>query len=313
MARNIIDLRKRGSTSRPVRPRPLPPQSERKEKRSSPLRARRRRARVVAAVAALTVVAALAYGIHWLSYIPQFNVSRVIVSGAERVPSELVRAYVDSRLHDGSYRYLSSANIALYSRESIEKGIVAFFPMVREAHISRDSPIAQAVSVLVVERRPFAQWCLPEEVPTEASSPVQDCYEMDDGGFIFAAIASTTHGTFETPYVFSGDIVSNPIGKTFIPGHLPGILALLRIIGQRADFTPLAVGIEGEQDFSVHFSEGFTLKASFGQDADTLARNLALILSSEALAGKESELEYVDLRFGNRVYYKLKGEEQVQQ
>lgn len=311
MARNIIDLRKRGSAPRAVRPRPLPPQPERKEKRSSPLRIRRRRARVIAGVAMLTLIAALAYGIHWLSYLPQFNVSRVVVIGAERVPPELVRAYVDSRLHDGSYRYVSSANIALYPRESIENGIVAFFPRVRLALVSRDSLATQAITVTLSERQPFAQWCRPEIAPTESGSVERDCYEMDDGGFIFAEAASTTVGRFETPYVFSGDVSLDPIGKTFVPGHLPGILALLRIIGQRADFTPVAVSIDGEQDFSVHFSEGFILKASFGQDADTLARNLTLILASEALAGKESQLEYVDLRFGNRVYYKMKGEEQT--
>ena len=37
-------------------------------------------------------------------------------------------------------------------------------------------------------------------------------------------------------------------------------------------------------------------------------KNLQLVLSSGPLKGKDSELEYVDLRFNNRVYYKLKGE-----
>jgi hypothetical protein len=39
---------------------------------------------------------------------------------------------------------------------------------------------------------------------------------------------------------------------------------------------------------------------------------LQLVLSSDALTGKESELQYVDLRFGDRVYYKLQGVVQMQ-
>ena len=39
-----------------------------------------------------------------------------------------------------------------------------------------------------------------------------------------------------------------------------------------------------------------------------MVRNLQLVLSSNPLNGKASDLQYIDLRFGNRVYYKLKGE-----
>jgi hypothetical protein len=38
---------------------------------------------------------------------------------------------------------------------------------------------------------------------------------------------------------------------------------------------------------------------------------LELVLSSDALQGKEGQLEYIDLRFGDRVYYKLRGQEEV--
>jgi hypothetical protein len=60
----------------------------------------------------------------------------------------------------------------------------------------------------------------------------------------------------------------------------------------------------------VHFTDGFDLKVSFGADPATLVRNLRLVLASEALEGKEADIEYVDLRFGDRVFYKLKGKDQ---
>mgnify|MGYP001565319663 CR=1 FL=1 len=39
---------------------------------------------------------------------------------------------------------------------------------------------------------------------------------------------------------------------------------------------------------------------------EDVVRNLELILSSDALQAKLDSLDYVDLRFGNRVYYQLK-------
>ena len=139
---------------------------------------------------------------------------------------------------------------------------------------------------------------------------------MDATGFVFAsADASTTPSSiFAEPYTFSGALPAQagldgePVGQVFIPGHLPGLLALLTVLQQQDGLTPLMVSVVSGQDFSVDFQEGFSLKASFGADAGTLARNLKLVLGSDALSGKESQIEYIDLRFGNKAYFKLKGE-----
>jgi hypothetical protein len=100
---------------------------------------------------------------------------------------------------------------------------------------------------------------------------------------------------------------TSPIGHVYASAHFPGILALLRYLGQ-AGITAQGATIIDDRDFTVLLAEGFYLKASFGEDASALAGNLKLVLSSDALKGKESKLEYVDLRFGNRIYYKLQGQ-----
>ena len=53
---------------------------------------------------------------------------------------------------------------------------------------------------------------------------------------------------------------------------------------------------------------GFEIRASLKGDPGKLIRDLELVLTSDELRGKESRLEYIDLRFGNRVYYKVEGE-----
>ncbi len=61
----------------------------------------------------------------------------------------------------------------------------------------------------------------------------------------------------------------------------------------------------------MRLGEGFLLKVSYGADAGTLVKNLQLVLQSDVLQGKRDKIEYIDLRFGNRVYYKLKGQPEV--
>ena len=290
-----------------------------REKRPVPLRTRRRRLRIIASLISLATLSVVVYGVHVVSYLPQFNVNRVIVVGTERVSPELVRAFVESQLYDGSYRFISRNSILLYPRADIERAIVDFFPGVSTAHISGDTLVAQDITVGVVERQLFAEWCLPPARAGEAQADAgqTDCYGMDESGFVFMSASSTSMETLKTSYRFSGglpeahEVTKSPVGETFIPGHMPGLLALLRILEQQGDFKPTGATVLSDQDFLVNFAEGFSLKASFGEDANTLSRNIQLVTSSDALKGKEAQLEYIDLRFGNRVYYKLKGQEQT--
>ena len=75
-----------------------------------------------------------------------------------------------------------------------------------------------------------------------------------------------------------------------------------------AGFMSTSAHVESSQDFWVYLERGYYLKASFGEDPSQLVRNLNLVLSSSALTGKQDQIEYIDLRFGDRVYYKLVGQ-----
>jgi hypothetical protein len=96
----------------------------------------------------------------------------------------------------------------------------------------------------------------------------------------------------------------------FIPAHLPGLVALLTQFGQ-SGLTPLGATVQNDTDFSIPLASGYYLKASFGEDAGSLIKNLNLLLVSDALQGKTGQLEYVDLRFGDHLYYKVLSEAQA--
>ena len=267
------------------------------------------------------------YGLGLASYLPQFSIQTIDVRGTKELRSDLVRAHVESVLHNGAYSLFSRTNIFLYPRAQLQEEVKGYFRRIENVHIARESFLATALIVAVEEREAFARWCLPAEVPAQAggsfgldSAEEQSelCYLIDRGGLIFAPVGTTSAG-LATAHVFRGGFspsissgqvaTSGLLGQTYLPGRFAGIVALLERLGQTG-FTPRSVFTEGEQDFSVALAEGFELRATFGADVSRLVRNLELVLSSESLRDKESQLEYVDLRFGNRVYYKLKGEEQ---
>lgn len=319
--RNVLDLhaRKRQLAERRSAQlkRPARTASSTLEERQRGSRTRRRKLRALAGVLFLVFLAGAAYGVGEASYLQRFAIGAVTVDGAESIPARLVAAYVDTALYDGSRPYISRTTLFTYKPDQLAAGVVAFFPRVREARVERSSIMGNGITVVIKERTPFARWCKARraESPAQATSTeqifaeTQECYLMDDGGFVFAAVEHAGTATPETPYIFAGglDLTRPVIGQRYAPAHLPGMLALIRSLGQ-AGFAPRGASQRGSDDFAVELEGGFTVLASFGQSVADLTHNLDLVLSSQQLRDRRAELEYVDMRFGDRVYYRFWGE-----
>src|SRR3989344_3057880 len=185
----VIDLRGGRSPKRPPRGQvPLfSPRTPEVPRRPMPLRAKRRRVRAAFVLGVLLLVAAIGYGVSWVSYLPQFNISSVRVVGARGMSEELISRTIDIVLDDGAYRVLSRRNVLLYPRKEIEQKIVDSFPPVKSAHISRDSLFATDMLITIEEREPFARWC--------TGMYQGECHLMDAGGYIYAPMGWAGAGT----------------------------------------------------------------------------------------------------------------------
>ena len=271
--------------------------------RSSPLRTRRRRTRALIVLGVLLLIGSIGYGVSFVSYLPQFSITTLTVEGSKELPSGLVKTYLESKLFDGFHSFLSRRNMFLYPRAELEKDVMKYFPRVQSAKISRKAFFGQEVTVTIEEREAFAKWCLPAQAGQD-----NDCYLLDASGFIFASDVNPS-APVATPYVFTGAMgdPGSPIGERFLTDTFSEVAALLKQL-EETHFSPLKISVDSARDFSISLAQGFDLRASFGEALEDTVRNLELVLSSETLRGKENDLEYVDLRFGNRVYYKLKGE-----
>ena len=281
-------------------PLPLPERG----KRVSPVRARRRKLRVIGFAACVVLIAGITAAVSYASYLPQYSVESINILGAQAVPSQEISDYVHSIIYNGSHHFLSRGNIFIYPKDVIEKDIVADFPRIASVQVSRSALLATAITVTVNERQTFALWC-------DAN---QNCYDMDQNGFIFAgpvADASSSQYDFFGGIATSSNTQASPIGETFASGHVAGLAAFLELLGQTG-FAPSGATVLSDEDFTVPLAQGFYIEASFGEDPAQLVQNLQLILGSDELRDQWSNLEYIDLRFGDRVYYKLKGEDQAE-
>jgi len=299
MRSQVVDLRRRSSSSSP-QSRPRLPLRETPKRET--LRTKRRRRRLIWLAVSVVLLLGFGYGISYASYLPQFSVQSFEVQGAKKLEPEQIRAHAEAVVFDGASRLFSRANVFLYPKTEIEASLKEKFPRIESVKVARDSISSTAVIITIREREPYARWC-----ETDAG-----CYAMDRAGYIFVPIDATSTELI-SQYVFHGALsaTTSPVGQTYLPGKLSSLLALLDRLAE-AGFTPRDVSVEGE-DFAITLGQGFELRASFGVNVAELVRDIDLVLSSDSLRDKQNQLEYVDLRFGNRVYYKLKGEGQQTQ
>lgn len=284
--RNVLDIKKaaarRGDTRRA--PTMHAPKALR-------LKTRRRRQRLFMFCICLMGAAGLLGGVAGASHLQQFAVSDISVTGASAIPVEAVVSSVENSLTDGGFRFFSRKNMFLYPRSTIENTLSAEFPRIKGVTIARTSLLASAVVVAVEEREPFAKWC------------ADACYVMDSSGFIYALEG----GAPESPYVFSGGLApGEAIGQTFLRGRLQSIVTLLHDL-EKEGFTARGITVDTEKDFTVILESNLKLLVSFEMAPSDIIRNLETALEAEGLREKLDTLEYIDLRFGNRVYYKQSG------
>jgi hypothetical protein len=286
----VVDLRGK----KPKAPeRPPVRRANTRSRRESPARTRRYKRHGLRSGVALVLVVGLAWAVSWASYLPQLRLTHIEVSGTHALSSNIVRAVAEAQVYDGRW-FVAPDDILAFPAAAIVRTLESF-PRIASASVTRPSPLSQTASVVVVEREPYARWC----------ASASDCYLMDDGGFIFARAVDETP---RSPVVFMGAIASttNPIGMRFEPEHFAAIKSFVERFAE-TEYVPSVVTMGEGSDFTVTLPT-FSVLASLGEDPATLIRNLELALQSETLARATSSLEYVDLRFGDRVYFKTGGE-----
>lgn len=244
---------------------------------------------VLALLAALVTAARL----------PSLQVKDIVVSGNEVTTDEELRAVALKNLK-GNYLFVfPKSNVFLYSRSAIERAITRAIARVGSASVS--SANLSTIAIAVRERKPTALWC---EGIYDPHDPVPDpCYFIDGDGLIYA----------KAP-VFSGDVFlrfwgiygGEPIDRDLLPlAAYREVMYLLQTL-PKFSLVPTDVVFD-DTDAAVYLKGRARLLYSRKQSLGDVLSNLDSVLSSEPLQGKDSlELDYIDLRFGNKIYYRLK-------
>ncbi len=262
---------------------------------ASKARARRRRRFYIRAALLLLLLVLLTGGLAGLTYLPQISIASVKIDGAMTISARDIEEHVRAKIA-GRYAFLfPKKNIFLYPQEGIEKSLLSSFPTMKTVDVGFKN--FRTIHVTVTERGPHALWC---GVSRTVSVP---CHLLDKEGVVYARAPEFSGAVYLT---YFGELSSSsPIGAALL--EKDAFQSLAALVAELAhEHKALSVEITGK-DASVLFDDDFTLLLSLDNTPENILSRLSAIRGAPPLQGKPfSVLSYIDLRFGNKVYFKLK-------
>jgi hypothetical protein len=245
------------------------------------------------------------------AYHERLLISQIAIDGNKTVSDFEIRRVVNEQLV-GKYLWLyPKRNALLFPRNRIVKAVATNFP--RLSSIKLEQPNLQSLTLLVEERHGEFLWCLPA---TATDRPNNDCYFADKTGFVFAPAPK-----FSSPLYFellSAD-TDEPIGRYPLPAadwqkliagekRLTMILASSTFSGQKVyQASPAELR---DWYFRVKNDSGnnWEIRLDLNQDFDVAMKTLTSVLVDpdfiKELKIHRSKLEYLDLRFAPKVFYR---------
>lgn len=235
-------------------------------------------------------------------------IHNISVSGTEALVSGDIRAVAESELA-GKYLFLfPKKNILLYPQGGIEAAILDVYKRVKSVEVSRSG--LQEVSIQIEERKPFAAWCRKQKevfedgVSDDVSNVTESCYFLDDGGYIFAEAPRFTGDVYFRYYGLLEE--GSPIGVQYLNKSQFQELSFFLNAAKRLEVHGVSLSTS-DADFELTLEGG--AKILFGKDQNftDVYNNLEAALSSDTFKESSfSNVEHIDLRFGNRVFYRFR-------
>ena len=250
-------------------------------------------------------------GLVFLSRWKKINIENIQVSGNKVIDTDTIEAVVQKDLAGHYFWLFPKTNFLLYPKKYIRNNLENTFKRFLDVSISLDR--MKTLKISVSEREGKYLWCgtLIPALINDTSS--YKCYFTDQYGYIFD----------EAPY-FSGNVYfkfygkndgnsANPAGTYFLKNNFDKIVEFKNALSEFG-LNPTSFWLDENGDANIALSSEPTAGAKIifklDSDYEKITQNLQAAITTDPLQTKLktslSSLLYIDLRFGNNIYYKFK-------
>ena len=243
------------------------------------------------------VFIAISGAVWYGSRLESLTIVKVSVVGGDTVSHDEIRSLVEQELDGEYYSVVPKRFSWTYPEEQIVTAIESV-PKVKEARLAR--PDSRTVEVHFVEYNPVALWC-------QNQGSFEGCIFLDDTGYAFSP-APPLRGN-AMPRYFNQETPTegqHPFTYEFIRDTL----SFSKVVRQDLNFVTYAIEKVGTDEAVFELYGGGQIKITLRQPLEVTLENLQVLLGASEFAHIEpGNFEYIDLRFGDKVFVnEVKGE-----
>ena len=256
-------------------------------------------------IQSILVIYTLFVFIIWISERDFLRVNGVAVSGAHAINGDLVSQIAMQELAKPFFYHIGSNNIVLYPKQTITQNIAAMDARIANVSVGLDS--GNLLVIHIDEYTPAILAC--DGTGAATSSESAPCYFGDEKGYVFAAAPIYAGNPFLRFYnsASSTELNQDPkmVGKFVMSQDdfllLTNFLRLLDQSGYRVNSVESLSG----HDLRLMTDSGWDVLWSTRENPEGSVRDLSAVLSSLTNEhGASITPHLIDLRFGNKIFYK---------
>ena len=246
-------------------------------------------------------------GLVFLSRMEKININKISILGSDIINKEDISKKTADFLN-GKYLYIfPKTNIFLYPKTDLINYLYKEYPRIKNIEIKDISLDFKTLEISISLRESKALWC--DKLSLEEGE-VSRCYFLDDLGFVFAPSPDFSGNAY---FKYYGILpYGDPIGSYFLEDKekFKEISSLVDEI-YKLEISPLYMVAENQEKFTIYLAGGSKIFFDTTESILKTKERIHTLIKSDDLFKKEGgilEVDYIDLRFGDKVFYKLKTE-----
>jgi len=235
-------------------------------------------------------------GLYLFLFCSKVQVQTITISGNQKISSDNLKNIISNNANKKLIGFgnwgIFSKSIFLVNSESIKNEILNLYPEIKTATIEKK--FMQEITLQVEERQKFATFCQNE-----------NCFDIDNSGVIFEKSQNSGENNLIVRQALNnGDLF---LGQQIIQENI--MTAIFEIEKNLKDnfqinlteallSTQIRLDIKTGESWQIYFD------VEEGYDIGLQLTKLNLLLKDEIKPESRQKLQYIDLRFKNRAYYK---------
>jgi len=230
-------------------------------------------------------------GSAYLSNSDSVKISNIYINDTSFFDKKEIEKIVREGLQGSHLMVFSKDNVLLFPKNEIEAKVKNFSKAIKKVSINLGG--LQTISVQIEEYKPVAVWCNNTA-----------CYYLNEKGLVFDKAPDNYDKNLPQ---FHDWIHDDPVGKNYTdPDTFQKIITLINLIA-KVPLKVISINTEDGLTFNLNTDSKTRLLYEINDNPEEVANNLNTVLEKDAINRAQlNNIDYIDLRFGNKVYYKIR-------